>query len=474
MTSTSRLRLTLKILLTVLANQILVIPDAAIAEALTLYVDKKTKQVFTEPGKGREPLKVKIVTDEPEAPAEVKRSVSTTPAAARVPDSLAAAGGTPKKEWYDRLSVRGYTQFRTTYGDHDGETAFFHPADRTVGPDQSFTIRRGRVILSGDATDHLFVYAQPDLNASPTDGDFSTQLRDLYSDISIDPKKEFRFRVGQSKVPFGFVNMQSSQNRLAMERPDALNSAVEGERDVGAFFYWAPKEIRERFASLVRDGLKGSGDYGVFAFGAYNGQGLNRSDSNDRPHMVSRVSYPFKFDNGQIFEPGLQGYTGLFVPRTREISLDDSEEVFTPSYTKSGIRDERVALSAVLYPQPFGFETEWTVGKGPEISKDYSTIEEKSLYGGYALINYRIKTEAGGDLFPFLRWQTYDGGRKFGRNAPHSRVRELDVGVEFAPWKEVEFSAMYTYSFERANTNDFPYSSVRDASRLGLQVQVNY
>jgi hypothetical protein len=30
-------------------------------------------------------------------------------------------------------------------------------------------------------------------------------------------------------------------------------------------FYWAPK-IRERFAMLVKDGYKGSGDYGVFAF----------------------------------------------------------------------------------------------------------------------------------------------------------------------------------------------------------------
>jgi hypothetical protein len=42
-------------------------------------------------------------------------------------------------------------------------------------------------------------------------------------------------------------------------------------KDLGAFF-WAPSKIRERFAMLVKDGYKGSGDYGVFAFGVYNGQ----------------------------------------------------------------------------------------------------------------------------------------------------------------------------------------------------------
>jgi hypothetical protein len=88
--------------------------------------------------------------------------------------------------------------------------------------------------------------------------------------LSFDTK--FRLRVGQSKVPFGFENLQSSQNRLTLDRNDALNSAVANERDLGAFFYWAPSKIRERFAMLVKDGYKGSGDYGVFAFGVYNGQ----------------------------------------------------------------------------------------------------------------------------------------------------------------------------------------------------------
>jgi hypothetical protein len=38
--------------------------------------------------------------------------------------------------------------------------------------------------------------------------------------------KEYRVRIGQSKVPYGFENLQSSQNRLSLDRNDALNSAV--------------------------------------------------------------------------------------------------------------------------------------------------------------------------------------------------------------------------------------------------------
>jgi hypothetical protein len=80
------------------------------------------------------------------------------------------------------------------------------------------------------------------------------QARDVYADVSLDPAREFRVRLGLSKVPYGFSNLQSSQNRYALERPDALNSAVEGERDLGAYFIWAPYDIRNRYKDLVKAG----------------------------------------------------------------------------------------------------------------------------------------------------------------------------------------------------------------------------
>lgn len=460
----------------------------AAAPVIQLYVDDATGQVFTKPGPGRTALgtfqKVEPTTTTaepkpvaapvaPAAPGEKPPAAATTMAASAAEDEHVAGivGRIFKNKWYERISLRGYTQFRYTARMGKDGADWFAPADRTVRENAGFLIRRGRMIFSGDISDHLYIYIQPDLNAAPTDGDFSVQLRDAYADIAIDKKKEFRFRVGQSKVPFGWVNMQSSQNRLALERPDALNSAVEGERDIGVFFYWAPAEIRERFRNLIKDGLKGSGDYGVFALGMYNGQGLNRLDSNDNLHAVARLTYPFKLPNGQFIEPGIQGSWGRFVTRRSAIEIGDED--VTPEDYQGGRLDRRLAGTFVLYPQPLGFETEWSVGDGPQLVGGDTHIGTRTHWGGYVQAMYKPEFPYG-SFIPFVRWQYLDGGRKFARNAPRARLSEIDFGIEYAPIPEVEFTLMYTYTPYRTNTNTAPYDDLEDGSRLGMQVQWNY
>jgi len=372
-------------------------------------------------------------------------------------------------KWYERISLRGYTQFRyTTLFNRDLTPNLVAPADSSVNENETFFIRRGRFILSGDVTEHVFLYAQVDYFGSVGgSGDRGVQTRDLYADIAIDKDKEHRLRVGQSKVPFGFVNLQSSQNRGPFERPDALNSAAEGERDIGVFYYWAPKPIRDLFRKLVRDGLKGSGDYGVFGVGAYSGQGLNRSDTNGETHWIARASYPFQLQSGQIFELGVQAYTGDFVANTQAIGG------VTPTAKPDGLDDQRVGISAVMYPQPFGFEFEWNWGRGPELARDRLSINEESLHGGYLQVNYALST-GGQALFPFVRWNYYDGARKFARNAPWSEVNELDLGLEWSPWPEIEVALMYTHTFERTDTASSPFDSAENVDRLGFQLQWNY
>lgn len=447
------------------------------AQSLDLYVDTATKQVFTEPGPNRQKLGTFVPKSEtgaaagdaaaPSAPSD-KSSATLTASAAKTPEKAT------EKHWFEKLSLRGYTQFRyTSLFDREGAD-WFHPADKTVAKDQTFLIRRGRVILSGDVSDRLFLYLQPELNASPQDGDFSVQLRDAYGDVALDLKKEFRFRFGQSKVPYGFANMQSSQNRVALERPEAINSAAEGERDIGTFFYWAPEEIRARFKKLVKDGLKGSGDYGVVGLGAYSGQGPNRSDLNGNLHSVARVSYPFLFDNGQFFEPGIQAYTGRFVPRTQALTLEDGADPTAPKFRSNGVTDQRAAVSMVLYPQPFGIEAEWNVGRGPQLSDDFLSIEDGSLTGGYIMADLKLDSGDLGTFVPFVRWQYFDGGRKFAKNSPDALLNEWDFGIEYSPFPEFELTAEYSYTNNRTNTNAFPYDSLTSGSRLGLQAQLNY
>jgi len=376
-------------------------------------------------------------------------------------------------KWYERIGLRGYTQFRfSKAGDSSSGPDVEVPADRSVNDNESFVIRRGRFVFSGDATERLALYAQMDFNGSTGAADYSLQMRDLYADIALDKAKAFRVRLGQSKVPFGWVNLQSSQNRAALERPEGLNSALEGERDYGAYFMWASPEARRRFRDLTGQGLKGSGDYGVLAVGAYNGQGLNRADLNGDPHVVIRASYPFKLASGQYFELGAQAYRGSFVPATQAITADGAS--FTPTRDADGLVDQRVGVTAIWYPQPFGVEAEWNFGRGPELSDDFRSIDVRSLQGGYVQASYRRTGTALGTVFPFLRWNYYDGGRKFARNAPHMKVNELDFGLEMAKWSEVELAMVYTRTFERTRTSTFPYAEAKGINRLGVQVQWNY
>jgi len=320
-----------------------------------------------------------------------------------------------------------------------------------------------RIIFFGQISEKVYFYVQPDFASSVGTTQHIAQLRDAYMDLGFDKKNEFRIRVGQSKVPFGFENMQSSQNRIPLDRADALNSAVTNERDLGAFFYWAPESVRKLYTSLVNDGLKGSGDYGVFAFGAYNGQTANQPERNNQPHIVTRFSYPIRIGN-QIIEPGIQAYSGKFV------LLSTSNGVKRAANNE--YLDQRAAMTFVLYPKPFGIQAEYNIGRGPEFNKLTDSIELRSLTGGYFQCYYMIR-KGNQTFLPFTRAQYYEGGKKHELDARSYTVRELEVGLEWQPAKTLELVAMYTFSDRRFE--DFVLQNNRQKGRLlRLQVQINF
>ncbi len=372
----------------------------------------------------------------------------------------------PDKKWYDTFSIRGYSQVRYNRLLETNEDLGCEQCDRSWGGDGGFFIRRMRVIIFGQIGKNAYLYIQPDFASSPSsDRLHFGQLRDAYFDIGVDKENEFRFRIGQSKVPFGFENMQSSQIRLPLDRNDALNSAVSNERDLGVFFYWAPKRIRQLFSELVKSGLKGSGDYGVFAFGAYNGQTANNPELNDEPHVATRLTYPFQIGN-QILETGVQAYTGRFV-------IAKSNLTSGVKYVESlNYLDQRAAASLTLYPKPFGIQAEYNIGKGPEFNVLTDSIEVRDLRGGYAQVCYQLKL-GNHTLFPFCRYQVYDGGKKHEKDARSYNVEEIEYGVEWQPYKQFELVAMYTFSKRRyedfGNQNNFQRGRL-----LRLQAQVNF
>jgi hypothetical protein len=372
----------------------------------------------------------------------------------------------PLKKWYDNISIRGYSQVRYNRLLETNENLGCEQCDRSWGKDGGFFIRRMRIIFFGQLSKKIYFYIQPDFASNPSnERQHFGQLRDAYVDVGIDDDNEFRFRIGQSKVPFGFENMQSSQNRIPLDRNDALNSAVANERDLGVFFYWAPKNKRKLFTSLVNDGLKGSGDYGIFAFGAYNGQTANSPELNNQPHIVARLTYPFIMKK-QILELGVQGYSGKYVLPKANLSTGVKTSP-NLNYT-----DQRIAGSFVLYPKPLGIQAEYNIGKGPQFNKLTDSIETMPLKGGYITISYMTKMN-NQVLIPFLRYQYYNGGKKHEKDARSYTVEDLEIGAEWQLNKNFELVVNYTIS-KRRYEDYILQDNLQRGNLLRIQAQLNF
>jgi hypothetical protein len=381
-----------------------------------------------------------------------------------VKDSSKLLAVEPQKKWFEKVQIRGYLQVRYNGLFQTNDDLSCEQCDKSWGGDNDFFIRRMRLIFFGQLSPRVYFYIQPDFASAPSSSSLHFgQLRDAYFDIGIDRDNAFRLRIGQSKVPFGFENMQSSQNRLPLDRADAFNSAVTNERDLGVFFYWAPPRIRKLFSSLVNDGLKGSGDYGVVGFGLYNGQTANRPESNSNKHVVVRASYPLQWKN-QIIETGIQAYKGKFSLITTSSGVGTIDDKL---YT-----DERIGATLVLYPKPFGILAEYNIGRGPEYDKWSNSVVTSPLKGGYITASYKFDFK-GQTLIPFSRYQYYDGGKKHELDARSYEVEELEIGAEWQPNKNFELVLMYTMSARRFEDSDNPYNFQR-GNLLRIQAQLNF
>jgi hypothetical protein len=379
-------------------------------------------------------------------------------------DSTKAKTPAPTKKWYESVQMRGYMQVRYNGLLQTNEDLECEQCDKSWGGDNDFFIRRMRLIFYGQVSPRVYFYIQPDFASAPSSSAMHFgQLRDAYFDVGLDEKNEFRFRIGQSKVPYGFENMQSSQNRLPLDRADAMNSAVTNERDLGVFFYWAPAKTRKLFSSLVNEGLKGSGDYGVLGIGVYNGQTANRPEPNSNKHIVARASYPVQIKN-QVIEAGIQAYKGQFTLLSTTSGVTTLEDKLYD--------DQRVGATFVLYPKPFGILAEYNIGRGPEYDKLTNSVITSPLKGGFITASYKLDFN-GQTLIPFTRYQYYDGGKKHELDARSYEVKELEIGAEWQPNKNFELVVMYTMSARRFEDAVNPTNYQR-GNLLRIQAQVNF
>ena len=413
------------------------------------------------------------------APAAVP-SPELAAASAQSPAAAPRSTPAPKsKPWYERLSLRGYTQMRYNAflsGDDvapAGVSRLRSVHDGSISDRSGFSLRRARLVLQGDISDRVSLYLQSDFatavnnQAGGERREGFAQLRDAYADVFLDKGKSFRLRFGQSKVPFGWENMQSSSNRLTLDRSDAVNSAVPSERDLGIVGYYTPPSVQKIWDRLAHDGQKLFGNYGAFGIGAFNGQGTNRTEQNRGLMKVAFATWPFELDGlgsafaGQVFEIGGSAMMNEVQPELR------SGTISAVAYD-----DDRVGIHAMLYPQPFGIQAEWNWGKGPEYDRVAQSILTRNLNGGYVQMMYRAPTDSLGVLIPYARWQYYRGGWKAGTNAPRLATDELELGIEWQPWKVLEFTLAFA-RMKRAEADERRTGRAR-GNLVRTQVQWNY
>ena len=365
-----------------------------------------------------------------------------------VNDSLA-------NKWYERLQVRGYAQFRYNRLLETNRDLTNPSNDKSIGNNKGFFLRRARLTLFGEVSDRVYVYIQPDFaQDAGAAGQNYFQIRDAYFDYALSTDKEWRIRTGISKVPFTFDNLQSSSNRAALDRSDAMNTAAPNERDTGVFLMYAPTEIRKHFKDLTSNNLKGTGDYGMLALGAYNGQTLNKGEENNDLHRVIRLTYPFKLKSGQFIEASLQAYEGQYA-----ISGED-------------YYDQRSAASLIFFPQPIGFQVEYTKGQGPEYDKEDNKVKTQDLEGGYIQVNYQTSWK-NHRFFPYVRYQEYDGGRKLD-NGNHMITQDWEFGTEWQPNPALEMTFAYVVSDRIVESATSAQNLDENGQLLRFQAQFNY
>lgn len=389
------------------------------------------------------------------AAASAQASAAATQTGTGTAQPVVLASATPeakpapkKKAWHEKLMIRGYTQMRLNEiisgpkSAPAGISRLRSVQDSGINENGNFSLRRARLVVQGDISDRVSLYMQGDLAAAVSNQSGTEsrqhffQMRDAYADVYLDKAKTLKVRLGQSKVPYGWENLQSSSNRLPLDRTDAINAPVPGERDLGVVLYYTPPKVQKIWDELTHDGQKLFGNYGAFAIAAYNGQGINRVERNGGLMTVAMATMPFRLDgiglDGQVAEFGVTAMRNQFRPEVR------SGGTSTISYD-----DNHVNFHGMIYPKPFGIQAEWTFGTAPQWDPTLGAIRSQRATGGYVMGMYRIPETPIGQLIPFARWQKYRGGWKSATNAPRLEVDEYEVGVEWLPMKELEVTLNY-------------------------------
>jgi hypothetical protein len=201
-------------------------------------------------------------------------------------------------ELLERLKITGYLQAQFVDDERSRDEL---AAGGTRNLDQ-FSIRRGRVKFTYQATRTSKFVLQPDITSS------GVTLKDGYVELT-EPWTPWKHTLtaGQFNWPFGFEIMYSSSSREVPERSRVVRALFPGERDRGIML--SGRGLAERFSYRVA---------------IVNGTGTSSSsDLNQQKDFVGRVGYKFG-----AFDLGASAYKGedLVATATRAAGVNFDKE----------------------------------------------------------------------------------------------------------------------------------------------------
>ncbi len=399
--------------------------------------------------------------------------------------------GSPR--WYERINMFGYGMLRYNQVDNSMFRTY-HDASvgtRAGGAQPGFFFRRIRWVVTGQVSEHVAFFIQPDLasqiNVSQATNAGNTHvlsMRDAFGDWIFDQNKEFRLRAGLQRVPCSFDNWQASRVRMAIDRADATNSCAPSERDVGVSFMYTPKIAQARFKQMLDYGY-GPGDYGVFHIQVDNSVGNNVAENNNNKRVSVRLAWPWELPGGRLMETGMNAGTGTWnvamgtaTAGTNNASLysvNSKQCVGASAATFASLNctqsrnylDQRVNFYVYLPPQPWGMIAEFTTGRAPK-RNGQGVVEVSSFQGGYVQGHYQWKYSDVGLANFYTRYQEYHGGLKFQTGAPDDRMKELEMGIAWQPDPQWEF----TIADEIVQRNSYLFAYGQTATTPGRQMNM--
>ncbi|MBM4121448.1 MAG: hypothetical protein FJ249_02485 [Nitrospira sp.] len=384
--------------------------------------------------------------------------------------------GSPR--WFERITMFGYGMLRYNVT-NNGQVRTYQDVsvgDTANGAQPGFLFRRIRWVVTGQVSDHVAFFLQPDFATQLSGNTSVVTLRDAYGDWIFDKDKQYRLRVGLQRVPCSFDNWQASRVRMAIDRADSTNSCAHGERDIGVSFMWTPKIAQARFKQML-DYMYGPGDYGVFHIQVDNSSGLNVPENNKNKRVSVRLAWPFELPGGRLMEAGMNAGYGTWnvsmgTAAAGRTLYSVNSTACVGAATTSGCTsarnylDERINFYAYVPPQPWGFIAEYVTGRAPKRNGN-GVVETSHFYGGYVQAHYQWKYSDVGIANFYSRWQEYYGGLKFLTGAPDDRMKEVETGIAWQPDPQWEFTLAYTFT---QRNNVFTVNPNQTAATPGTQI----